>query len=142
MKALYLETSPLLAWLFSEGPAKHVAHAVKNSDAVCTSTLTLLEAKRALIRQESLGRIHAAQHRQTLGILERISRSWYLMDINFLVKKRAAESFPVEPVRSLDAIHLATALQFLEVHPDLEFFTLDERIEANLGPLGFKVLAR
>lgn len=50
------------------------------------------------------------------------------MEMNFPVKRRSAESFPIEPVRSLDAIHLATALQFLEVYPSLEFLTLDERI--------------
>ncbi|MCC6272423.1 MAG: type II toxin-antitoxin system VapC family toxin [Deltaproteobacteria bacterium] len=139
MKAVYLETSFLLAWLFSESNAKAIARALSKAEAICTSTLTLLEAKRSLIRQESLKRITSAQRSQSLGLLEQASRNWFLMEINFPVKKRASESFPIEPVRSLDAIHLATALQFLEVYPDLEFLTLDDRIAVNLGPLGFSL---
>lgn len=137
MTALYLETSPLLAWLFSESQAKAVVRSLEKTESVCTSTLTLLEAKRSLIRQESLKRITAAERIRSLGLLEQISRAWFIMEMNFPVKKRAAETFPNEPVRSLDAIHLATALQFLEVYPALEFFTFDERISGNLGPLGF-----
>ncbi|KXK10669.1 MAG: hypothetical protein UZ18_ATM001002422 [Armatimonadetes bacterium OLB18] len=86
MKAVYLETSSLLAWLFSESNAKAIARALSKAEAICTSTLTLLEAKRSLIRQESLKRITSAQRSQSLGLLEQASRYWFLMEINFPVK--------------------------------------------------------
>jgi hypothetical protein len=39
-------------------------------------------------------------------------------------------------VRTLDAIHLATALRFATTFPALPVLTFDERILANLEPLG------
>ncbi|TVR90853.1 MAG: hypothetical protein EA428_07160 [Spirochaetaceae bacterium] len=52
------------------------------------------------------------------------------------IQRRAAESFPVEPLRSLDALHLATALSFLELYSDLRVLSFDTRILDNLGALG------
>jgi hypothetical protein len=39
-------------------------------------------------------------------------------------------------VRTLDAIHLATALAFTEVFPDLSVLSFDERIVENSRELG------
>jgi len=139
VKEIYLETSVLLTWLFGESKAQAVTRSIHKAKVVCTSRLTLLEAQRNLIRQECLGRITSAECHRSFGLLEQISRSWLVMEINSLVTRRAAEKFPIEPVRSLDAIHLASALQFLEIYPKLEFSSLDGRIQANLGPLGFAV---
>ena len=42
----------------------------------------------------------------------------------------------LDTVRTLDAIHLATALHFARAFPALPVLTFDERILANLEPLG------
>ena len=44
----------------------------------------------------------------------------------------------VEPVRSLDAIHLATALEFTKVVATLGVLSFDTRITDNLDPLGLE----
>jgi hypothetical protein len=43
-----------------------------------------------------------------------------------------------EPVRNLDAVHIATALEVQELYPDLEVLSLDQRILDNLVPLGLR----
>lgn len=58
------------------------------------------------------------------------------MTITEDVLSRAARGFPIEPVRTLDALHLATALAFTAVFPDLEILSLDRRITDNARALG------
>ncbi len=54
--------------------------------------------------------------------------------------ERAGQAFPKEPVRALDAIHLATALLVGAEQPDLVMLSLDPRVRRNAEALGFRVL--
>lgn len=139
---LYIETSAVLTWLFGEPEGKHVVNAVNAAERVLTSTLTVLETERALIRAvrtEVLTEVKAARLRK---VFRDNLRGWELMEITSEIQARAAAPFPVEPVRSLDALHLATGLSFVEIYGDLQFLSFDSRILANLGPLGFQTLER
>lgn len=51
---------------------------------------------------------------------------------------RAEDGFPNEPVRTLDAIHLASAIFLRQVFPDLVVLSTDERIGVNAELLGFE----
>ena len=136
MASLYLESSAVLSWLLDEPPAERVRQAVDRADSVLTSTLTLVESNRALIRIESQALITEAERQGLRGLLARESGRWALIELTESVRARASERFPVEPVRSLDAIHLATALEAYELYPDLEVLSFDQRIIDNLIPLG------
>ena len=46
--------------------------------------------------------------------------------------------FPVEPIRTLDAIHLASALLAASAAEDFAVLTLDERIRNNAIELGLE----
>jgi predicted nucleic acid-binding protein len=48
--------------------------------------------------------------------------------------------FPEEPIRTLDAIHLATALLAKSLVPDLALLSLDERVRRSATQLGLTVL--
>lgn len=48
-------------------------------------------------------------------------------------------SFPLEPIRSLDALHLGAALFVRTTVPDLRVLTLDKRVSDNARLLGFPV---
>ena len=54
--------------------------------------------------------------------------------------ERARRRFPREPVRALDALHLATAVRTAEFRPGLRVLSFDNRIRANAVALGFDVL--
>ncbi|MFN7967352.1 MAG: hypothetical protein U0V87_16885 [Acidobacteriota bacterium] len=70
------------------------------------------------------------------GHVARQRATWIVMTITEDVLSRAARGFPIEPVRTLDALHLATALAFTAVFPDLEILSLDRRITDNARALG------
>jgi hypothetical protein len=44
-------------------------------------------------------------------------------------------SFSLEPVRSLDAIHLSTALEYKKLFPELKMLTTDTRLKQNTALL-------
>jgi predicted nucleic acid-binding protein len=136
MAALYLESSAVLSWLLGEKQGEQVRLAVDNAEPITTATLTLVEASRALVRAEVQGLITQANCRALRGLLARESARWALLELTESVRARASEPFPIEPVRSLDAIHLATALEAHELFPDLEVLSFDQRILDNLLPMG------
>jgi predicted nucleic acid-binding protein len=136
MSVVYLETSALLHWLLGQSGAAEVRKAVDRAETVLTSVLTRVEAERALTRAESRGALRGGDTRRLRGLLHRVQASWMRMAVSDPVLERAARAFPVEPVRTLDAIHLATALEFTLVFPDLQVVTFDRRVRENAEGLG------
>jgi predicted nucleic acid-binding protein len=138
MSVLYIETSAILSWLFGEPDSAKVQNIVKDNEIVCTSVLSIIETERALIRAESGRIITNGEHQQLKGLFIKEAATWQMLEISKSIRNRATIPFPIEPVRSLDAIHLATALEFLLLYPDLSVLTLDKRIIDNLIPLGLE----
>ena len=139
MKALYVETSALLGWLFDEPTAAEFAKAVDAAEVVTTSALTLVEVDRAIHRISSQRRVKETDAQKLRGTIARERSQWITMALTDQVLTRAGRPFPVEPVRTLDAIHLATALAFVEALPDLKLLTLDRRVMDNATSLGLAV---
>ena len=139
MNTLYLETSAVLSRLLAEPGSKTIVPMIEGAEIIVTSVLTLMEANRSLACLEYSGRLKRAQRQSLAGMLQQLSADWALHEITPSVQERAGDSFPVEPVRALDAIHLATALDLLKVYPDLVVLSLDKRIRDNLEPLGLSV---
>lgn len=138
MSAIYVESSAVLAWLCGQPEAEWIIRLVDEAEVVLTSALTPVEVKRGLLRREKSGELTTASRNQLLGLLENRLAVWEVGELTPAVQTRAGEGFPVEPVRTLDAVHLATALEFLKIFPDLQVLSLDRRIVGNLEPLGFK----
>ena len=136
MSSLYVESSAVLAWLFGESHSKEVIARINDAESVVTSVLTVLEIERALVRAEKQNLLRAAEGRKLHGLFAGAARSWTLMEISEDVRAGAARVFPVEPVRTLDAIHLSTALLFITAFPDLQLLTFDKRISENAQALG------
>ncbi len=136
MSAVYLETSAILRWLFGEPEAPAIARTIRETLEPVCSVLTILEAQRALIRAERERRSWGRRLRLLRRRLGEASADWNLLEITLAIRIRAAEAFPIEPVRTLDAIHLATALHVATAFPSLSVLTFDERILSNLEPLG------
>ena len=85
---------------------------------------------------EALGALSWVEAQQRRQILGQVSRRWTVMLFSSEVIERAKEPFPVEPVRSLDAVHLASALVAQRIFPSLTLLSLDQRIRNNAPPLG------
>lgn len=136
MSSLYAESSAVLAWLLGESGSSEVVRRINEADTVVTSVLTLLEIERAMIRAERQSVLSPAECQKLRGIFARAAGSWILMEVSEAVRAGAGRVFPVEPVRTLDALHLATALLFMQAFPDLQMLTFDQRVEANSRALG------
>jgi len=136
VSTLYAESSAVLAWLLGEPRSSAVISLINGADAVTTSVLTILEIERALIRAGEQGVLAAADGQKIRGIFAKTLRSWVTMEVSEEVLRGAARMFPVEPVRTLDALHLSTALLFVQAFPDLQMLTLDRRVESNSRALG------
>ncbi len=141
MRSVYVETSAVLAWLLGESRATTVLSIINDAESVLTSVLTGVEVRRSLARARAAGAISEAAAAHLDGIFETVSRTWILMEAGPEVRARAAAPFPVEPIRTLDAIHLATALEFLRAVEDVRVLSLDKRVLDNIGPLGMQPAA-
>lgn len=69
-----------------------------------------LECARALVRGVETKRSKTKDELAALALLQRTSRSWVTLAMAGRVLNRAGPRIPHEPVRTLDAIHLAVAV--------------------------------
>ena len=134
---LYAETSAVLRWLFAEEGGEAIRSALAAAEKVTSSRLALIETRRVVRRAEREGRITGAQAADLLAVFAQATSTWALLEISEEVARRAEGSFPNEPVRTLDAIHLASALFLRQSFPDLVLLTSDDRVRANATLLGF-----
>jgi predicted nucleic acid-binding protein len=106
---------------------------------VVTSALTFAETMRAVVRARVAGRLTAEQERAAVRALGTFRRRCFVLDVDDAVLRRAGRRFPVEPIRTLDAVHLAT-VERLDEPPQLVIIvTRDERVRDNAVALGYGV---
>ena len=115
---IYLDTSVLLAALLGEDRFPPTSFWSQN---LVTSRL---------LQYETWNRLHARQLGKSHGEAARA----YLNRVSFLelspaVLEKALDPFPL-PVRTLDALHLASALFIKELDSGLALATYDERMAA------------
>lgn len=136
---VYAETSAVLRWLFAEEGGEALRIELAAAEKVTASRLTLIETRRVVRRAEREGRITAAQAADILAVFAQAASTWAILEISEEIARRAEDGFPNEPVRTLDAIHLASTLFLRQSFPDLAVVSVDERLRANAALLGFQV---
>ncbi len=102
--------------------------------------LTLIECSRSVPRAVMEGRMAAGQESASLELLAAASARWQIYDLAPEIVERSRMPFPKEPVRTLDAIHLATMLALREGARDLRVLSVDDRIRENAALLGFPLV--
>lgn len=137
---LYAESSSVLAWLLGEVTAESVQSGLSSAELVIASDVTLVECDRVLHRGTVTGDLSEADAAGRRATLSRATAHWILFRLEGEVIERARKPFPVEPIRSLDALHLATALLARSLVPDLRLLTLDQKVRDNGAALGFELL--
>lgn len=133
----YIESSALLAGLLEQDPA--AIRALRAPGRRVTSAITFAEANRAVVRARVAGRLTVAQERDAVRALQTFERRCTIVTVSDWVLARAGHPFPVEPVRTLDAIHLAT-VELLGEPPQLvTIVTRDARIRDNAKAMGYQI---
>jgi predicted nucleic acid-binding protein len=79
------------------------------------------------------------QERASVLALRRFERRCYVVAVTDAVLARVRRPFPVEPIRTLDAVHLATAELLGEPPPLMTIVTRDDRVRENAVALGYAV---
>ena len=74
------------------------------------------------------------------NLLLTASKHWAVFTIDGEMADTARRAFPREPIRTLDAIHIAAALVIRSLVSGVQFLTLDERIRSNAAEFGFDVV--
>lgn len=136
---VYAESSAVLAWLLGEKAGRTVREVLRRAELVMASDLTLVECDRVLIRAVTLGEIDEVAAADRRAILNAAAARWHVWRISSDVIDRARRPLPAEPVRTLDAIHLASALAVRSVVPGVELLSLDDRVRRAGAQLGFRL---
>jgi predicted nucleic acid-binding protein len=136
---VYAESSAILAWLLDEESSAAVRDVLTTADVVLASDLTLLESDRVMLRAVALGELTEADAADRRAHLTTAAAHWHVLRISPEIVDRARQPFPGEPIRTLDAIHLASALVARATLPGLALLSLDERIRRAAAPLGMRV---
>jgi predicted nucleic acid-binding protein len=136
---LYAESSAVLAWLFSEREGTRIYPLLSAAQAVVSSDITLVECDRALLRATALGRITESDMSDLRREFASAVAKWTVLRISPEIIERARRPFPTEPIRALDALHIASALSARSAVPALEILSLDDRIRNAAHQLGLKL---
>ena len=138
--SLYAESSAVLAWLLDEDSAAEVRRLLGASDLIVASDLTLIECDRVLLRALTLGELSEAEAADRRAHLVTAASDWHTLRVAPEIVDRARRPFPGEPIRTLDAIHLASALAARAAVAGLGLLSLDERIRRAGSRLGLPIL--
>ena len=136
--SLYAESSAVLAWLLDEAAAPRVRKSLASADIIVASDLTIVECDRVLHRAAALGELTEADAADRRAHLAIAASHWNVLRIGPEIVERARQPFPGEPLRTLDAIHLAAALVARSAVPGLALLSLDERIRRTASMLGVR----
>jgi uncharacterized protein with PIN domain len=133
---LYAESSAVLAWLLDEPSAGTVRQLLGASEFTVSSDLTLIECDRVLLRAVALKELKEAEAADRRAHLAAAAAHWQLLRIAPEIVDRARQPFPGEPIRTLDAIHLASLMLGRSAIPGLGLLSLDDRVRKAARGLG------
>ncbi len=133
----YLDSSVVLRYILKGEVA--IQHALE-CETIVSSELLEIECKRVLQRCRMQGELDDKTYVTAAGRLDKVLAGVGLVALSDSVKKRAMEAFPVV-IKTLDALHLATALAFAEIKADetILVFSHDEGMNRCAAVLGFAV---
>lgn len=137
MPVRYVESSAVVAALLEHDMT--VVKPLPPGTQQVTSALTLAEAGRAIVRARATGRLTEAQEQAAVRALRTFQRRCFILDVDAAVLDRVGRRFPVEPIRTLDAVHIATAESLGEPPQLITIVTRDSRVRDNAQALGYAV---
>ena len=139
---LYAESSAIVTWLLSQERASEIGSTLAEAELIISSDLTLLECERVLVRGSATEDLSEGEVTTRQVILRTAAQHWMLMGFAPAVIERAQRTFPNEPVRTLDALHLAFALEAKRIIPETRILSLDRRIRESARQLGLEISPR
>jgi predicted nucleic acid-binding protein len=123
-----------------ESSAADVRRSLAAAEIIFASDLTLIECDRVIFRAAALGELTEAEAADRRAHLTAAASHWQILRIAPEIVERARQPFPGEPIRTLDAIHLASALVARTAIAGLTLLSLDDRVRKAGKKLGLDVI--
>ncbi len=133
---LYAESSAVLAWLLDEPSAPTARRLLREAEVIVASDPTLIECDRVLLRAVALKELTEAEAADRRAHLIAAAAHWQVLRIASEIVDRARQPFPGDPIRTVDAIHLASLLVARTAVAGLRLLCLDERVRQAAKGLG------
>ena len=109
---------------------KQVERRLAEAPTLLTSRLSRVEGARALLRLRREGRVGETALADAARCLAELWARCEIWELTKTVCDLAAQVAPLHPLRTLDALHLATFLEARLRFPDLEILMTDQRLAA------------
>jgi predicted nucleic acid-binding protein len=123
----YFDTSVIVKRYVAEAGSKLADRFIARHDVVA-SALIDVELPSALFRRWRDGSIAASDADAAVREMRAHQRRWLLIDVSVPVLRRAGNLVRETPVRTLDAIHVASCLEYqIAVGTPVSFITADAR---------------
>ena len=133
-RRLYVDTSAYLCILLGESGAAALSE--ETADAhLLSSVLLVLETRRNLVRLAREGTLTADQYKTCADQLDADIELFALRDVTLDLCRSSGMPAIATP-RSLDLVHLRTALWFHAEHPIDRFVTMDDAQKESARELG------
>ncbi|MBI2161433.1 MAG: type II toxin-antitoxin system VapC family toxin [Candidatus Rokubacteria bacterium] len=136
----YFDSSVLVKrYLHESGSPRAVRWLQRRRPAA--SAVASVEVTSALRRRRSAGEVSEAQFNSLLTLFRRDREHWELLEVSAEVLERAESIIRQVPLRTLDALHLASAVLLGEaLQRRLAFVTADARQHEVAEALGLEVV--
>ena len=125
--------------MLGEDAAPRMRELLSRAELVIASDLTLLECDRVLLRAVALGEVDEAGAADRRAHLNAAAAHWHMLRVSAEIVERARQPFHAEPIRTLDAMHLASALAARAGVAGVELLSLDDRVRRAGRQLGFRL---
>ena len=126
--ALYLDTSAVLRAVLESGTTPEIETRIGAAGTLITSRLALVEAGRAFHRIRARGGVSEEQLADAGRELDALWARCDIWELTPRVCEMAGQVAPGRPLRTLDALHLATYLLARRRIAGLSLLTADRRL--------------
>ncbi|WP_159322514.1 type II toxin-antitoxin system VapC family toxin [Spiribacter roseus] len=136
----YLDTSALAKWYLNESGSEAFVTYLQSLDVAVITRLTVTEMRSLLSRRRRMGELMDQLESVLFSALhEDIDRGWLqcyrIEDVLFEEASRLITRYPEHPLRTLDALHLTSAMHF----GIAELATADTAMANAATSMGFEV---
>ena len=137
---LYLDTSCMAKLFIEEPDALRVRNAVAQATGLATSVVSYVEMKSLVARRSREKLLKPAEAKRILDVFESDWAHYAKVPVEDPLLHRAARLVARYPLRTLDALHLASALSLMSAGKGaLWFLTADQRLRDAAGREKMKV---
>ena len=136
-RRLYVDTSAYLCLLLAQAGWKQLAKETVDA-RLLSSVLLVIETKRNLVRMVREGHLHAGQYDAAIGRLDQDMSLFLLRDLTLDLCQSNTMPVVATP-RTLDLVHLRTALWFHAAAPLDRFVSMDTAQQQAARELGLRV---